>query len=357
MQVTLKGIHKVKSKGSTYYYAWRGGPPLRDETTGKFYEPGTPAFLKAYNAAIEELRTPDNDRFRSLVVKYKASKAFTDLASVTKLGWGRWLDKITEHFGDLRIKAFDHPNMKLAIRQWRGKWADTPRYADQGLTVLSVVLTYAIDPLGRLSVNACDGIKRLYTANDRSEIIWTDDHVARAKAATNVQTGWAIDLAGHSGLRESDLVALAWSHIGEYAIELPTSKSRGKRVAIVPLYDELRAVLAGIPKIATTVLTNTERLPWNVAALGKSITRAKQAAKIEDDIHFHDLRGTAATKFYTADIPIRVIAEICGWEERTVDKIIRKYVGRQAATQALIAQLNERRTNAVKQAVKLDGQS
>jgi hypothetical protein len=37
-----------------------------------------------------------------------------------------------------------------------------------------------------------------------------------------------------------------------------------------------------------------------------------------------------------------VIAEIMAWEEGTVEKIIRRYVGRQAATKAAIAQLNKR---------------
>lgn len=30
------------------------------------------------------------------------------------------------------------------------------------------------------------------------------------------------------------------------------------------------------------------------------------------NLHFHDLRGTAATRFYTAGLSIRVIAEIMG---------------------------------------------
>jgi len=38
-----------------------------------------------------------------------------------------------------------------------------------------------------------------------------------------------------------------------------------------------------------------------------------------------------------------VIAEIMGWEEEHVGKIIRRYVGRAAATRATIRQL-ERRT-------------
>ncbi len=72
--------------------------------------------------------------------------------------------------------------------------------------------------------------------------------------------------------------------------------------------------------------------------------RAKAAAKWDErDLHFHDLRGTAATKFYVAGLSVRVIAEIMGWEEETVEKIIRQYVGRGAATRAAIAQLNETR--------------
>jgi integrase len=62
------------------------------------------------------------------------------------------------------------------------------------------------------------------------------------------------------------------------------------------------------------------------------------------DLHFHDLRGTAATRFYIAGLPERVIAEIMGWEEEHVARIIRRYVGRTAAIKATIQQLNERRT-------------
>ena len=40
---------------------------------------------------------------------------------------------------------------------------------------------------------------------------------------------------------------------------------------------------------------------------------------------------------------MRAIAEIMGWEEETVERIIRRYVDRQAVTKALIAQLNEAR--------------
>jgi integrase len=62
------------------------------------------------------------------------------------------------------------------------------------------------------------------------------------------------------------------------------------------------------------------------------------------NLHFHDLRGTAATRFYVAGLTERVIAEIMGWEEDYVSRIIRRYVDRGAATRAIILQLNKTRT-------------
>ena len=81
---------------------------------------------------------------------------------------------------------------------------------------------------------------------------------------------------------------------------------------------------------------------------GSSFSDAKHAAGIADrDLHFHDSRGTAATKFNIAGLSIRVIAEILAWSEEQVERTIRRYVGRSAAIKAAIRQINEakRRTS------------
>jgi integrase len=72
------------------------------------------------------------------------------------------------------------------------------------------------------------------------------------------------------------------------------------------------------------------------------ITKAKAKAGIAEELHFHDLRGTAATRFYVAGLDKRVIAEILGWTEGSVENIIRKYVDRTAATKAVIRLLDRR---------------
>ena len=85
-------------------------------------------------------------------------------------------------------------------------------------------------------------------------------------------------------------------------------------------------------------------MPYRKTQLGAT-ARPLALAQNPDapDLHFHDLRGTAATKFYIGSLSVRVIAEVMAWEEETVEKIIRRHVCRQAATKALIAQLNESR--------------
>lgn len=122
---------------------------------------------------------------------------------------------------------------------------------------------------------------------------------------------------------------------------MTTGKSGHRREVVIPLYDALRGALASIPKRVTTILTHSRGRPWTTNGFGTAFQRAKaHADMIERDLHFHDLRGTAATRFYIAGLSERVVAEIMGWEEEHVSKIIRRYVGRNAATEAAIRRLN-----------------
>ena len=165
--------------------------------------------------------------------------------------------------------------------------------------------------------------------------------MAQLQRTCRAEIAYVVDLAAHTGLRQGDLLRLSWSHIGKDAITITTGKSRHRREAIIPLYAALRNVLANIPKCATTVLTNSRRRPWTGGGFQSSFDQAKKAAGLGDkDLHFHDLRGTAATRFYIAGLPERVIAEILGWEEEHVAHIIRRYVDRTAATRAIIRALD-----------------
>jgi len=335
----MKGIHKVPKKradGSIekyYYYAWRGGPPLRGEE-------GSPEFYASFIEAIENRRAPDMSKFKSIVVLYRGSNNFKKNADSTRKNWSPWLDKIAEHFGELRIAQFDRlEKIRPVIRRWLNEWADTPRTAKYAWQVLSRVLAHGVD-VGKLAFNACEGIKVEYNV-DRSKRIWTDADLAALKKTCSPEIAHAVDLAAATGLRLGDLVELTWAHVGENAIVKATNKSRGRREAVIPLYDDLRDVLARIPKRSPIILTNSQGRPWKSNTVSTAFGRAKTKAGMhEQDLDFHDLRGTAATKFYIAGLSNRVIAEILAWSEEEVDGIIRRYVSRSAATKEVIRQLN-----------------
>ena len=158
--------YKVKAKGRDYWYAWRPEKGSKDKPPRLVGEPGSPAFMRSYHEAIENRRTPDTGRFRALVTLYKASDDYKTLAPTTKRNWAPWLDRIADYFGNLRIAQFDRPEkIRPVIRRWRNQWADKPRTADYGMQVLSRVLAYAVDPLGKIAGNPCEGIKQLYTGD------------------------------------------------------------------------------------------------------------------------------------------------------------------------------------------------
>jgi integrase len=207
------------------------------------------------------------------------------------------------------------------------------------MQVLSRVLAYCVDPLGKIASNPCEGIKQIYSGS-RSEIIWTSADIDHLKKTCSPEIAHAVDLAAHTGLRLGDLLKLSWGHVGDDAIIIATGKSKGRREAIIPLYDSLREVLARIPRRSPVILTNSKHRPW--AGFQASFIKAKANAWPQgENLHFHDLRGTAATKFYIAGLAEREIAEIMGWEEEGVTKIIRRYVDRHAAIKARIRTLNE----------------
>lgn len=346
--VELKGLHVVRTGGHEYIYAWRGGPRIKAKL-------GTPEFMRAYHEAVEAHRIPETGKFRSVVIRYKASPDFQRLAPTTRKVWGRWLDRVALHFGDLATAQFGRPErIRPVIRKWRATMAHQPRTADYGMQVLSRVLSYAVDPLAEIASNPCEGIKQLYAVN-RADIIWTDADLKQLAGAASTEVMRAVSLGAATGLRAADLVRLSWSHVGEDAIVITTSKSRFTREAIIPLYDELRALLATIPKASTAVLVNSRKRPWTVDGLNSSFASAVADAKLKGrGLHFHDLRGTAATRFYLANLSERAIAEIMGWDEDTVSRIIRRYVDRKAAVQAAIVQMRQARTgtDSVKGAVK-----
>lgn len=94
------------------------------------------------------------------------------------------------------------------------------------------------------------------------------------------------------------------------------SQSGGRTLATPPLLPEARAALEGAPRIAATALTSGLGRPWTQSGLGNAFREARNAIGVNK--RFHDLRGTAATRFASAGFSAQQIAAFMGWEEARV---------------------------------------
>ncbi len=327
--VDLKSVYRVTSKGKTYLYAWKGkgAPRLHAEE-------GTNAFIEELADALAPRTTGDRTRLSGLCAMYRASDEWKKLSPKTRENWSPWLDKIQEKFGPLRLAQFDRQSIIQDVKAWRNKFKATPRSADVAMQVFSRLLNFGKGE-GKLSLNVVSEIPRLYTGN-RSAIIWTDEDLAALEAVAPAEIMWAVKLAINTGLRQGDLLRLRWSDVKENAIAVRTAKTGA--VAFIPIHATLRATLKDIPKRGDFVLTNRLKRAWG-SGFGSSWGVAVKASKV--DKHFHDLRGTAATKFYLAGWKVRQIASVMGWSEDQVDAILTRYVNSNAVALEMIRQMDE----------------
>lgn len=277
--------------------------------------------------------------FRDLVAQYMESADYSLLAQSTKRQWVPWLSRLSQYFGKLPVSAFDRTqDIKRIIRTWREDYRDRPRAADYGMQVLSRLLSYAVEG-GDLASNPCAGFRRIYRAS-RAPIVWSEEQLALLRSVASAPLMRVVDLALATGLRKGDLCNLRWDHVRQFEIVIPTGKSGGRVNARVPVSAELSALLSRIEQRDNYVLLNHNGRHWSRDGLGTAINRAMHRSGLSRfDLHFNDLRGTAATKFYLSGIPVREIAEIMGWTETSVDRIMGRYVDRHAATLARVARM------------------
>lgn len=340
----LPAAHIVRAKGREYHYAYRGGPRLPDPDSDPL------GYISAYKKAHAE-------RYRSsqvgcvkggqtvgqLVALYKRSSDFARLAASTRKLYGGVLVAVERHFGELPTVALHSEKMPAQIRRWRNEIAYRPRSADTRVEVLSAMLQWAVR-YGYVTKNAAHGIEAIHRAN-RSDIIWTEDELRRLIAEATPECARAITVAAFTGLRLGDLIGLTWTEIDFDigVIERATNKSGGRTLATPPLLPEARVALEGAPRIAPHALTSGLGRPWTQSGLGNAFRDARNSIGIKK--RFHDLRGTAATRFASAGFSAQQIAAFMGWEEGRVEAILRRYVSKRKLAEDAARRLRDRRTD------------
>ena len=209
MRILVKGINSVTKRLAdgtrrTYWYAWKGGPPLR----GK---PGTPEFIASYNEAAAKKMAPPTGVLLALLFRFQESAEFQfGISPRTRRDYIKQIKRIEHAFGDFPIKALADPRALSVFLEWRDKLAQNSlRQADYAYGTLARVLSWAHDR-GLIAKNPCAKGGKLYHGT-RINKIWDDEDVARFLRTAPPYLRLAMLLAINTGQRQGDLLRLPWS--------------------------------------------------------------------------------------------------------------------------------------------------
>jgi integrase len=316
MRVKIKGINKVAKRladgtKATYYYAWKGGPRL----PGK---PGDPVFIAAYNEAIATKADQPIGTIQSVLNAYQASPKFADLADRTRKDYIRNIRQIEAEFSAFPIEALTDRRCRGEFFAWRDRLAaKSRRQADYVYATLASIFAWAVDR-GMVPVNPCERPGKLYTAN-RAEIVWSEADEATFLAIAPQRLHLAYLLAVWTGQRQGDLVRLTWAAYDGTHIAIRQSKTKAR--IKIPVAAPLKAALDATPKVAVTILATTRKTSWTSDGFRTSWYKAVRKAKIKGPT-FHDLRGTAVTRFALSGCSNAEIASFIGHDLDDVARIL-----------------------------------
>ena len=292
---------------------------------------------------------PDRSIVNGAVRAYLTSSDFAKLSASTQDAYTRYLDRFTATFGDTPLASFERYRIRILLTDWRDQYAETPRGADYMMRAVGAFFKWARGR-GLTDAEPIRGIKALHSSN-RSDEIWTDADLAKLAAHATPALMRAVYFAAETGLRRSDLIALRWAQIDDETIQLLTNKTHS--VAVIPLSDTAKAILAGIDRTDETVLKGARGRPWTGSGLATEFQKAKTAAGIK--LRFHDLRGTAATRFRSLGYTNEEIARAMGWTVGVVEVLMTRYVKNADVMRAAINRVKAGVNQAANCQTKIDG--
>lgn len=320
-----KGVHRVRRKladGSSrfHFYAWRGGPKFWDD---EIQSPNSQEFYRAFAVAVERPKPADYmtpqmvDDFLSSTAIPKGERSRADLR--------KWALRFADHFQDAPAVIFEERGSRGELNAWRALWSHSPKQHDMAGTHAVRVLNWAVQE-GKLVEHHCHKLHRLYDV-DRSDIVWTQ---ADREAFDAVAPEWVrriLCAACETGLRPADLIKLTPANIEETprGRRLRVRTNKRKKLAHIPITEELAAVIDSTPKDRLLILTNASGNALTPHRASEGVRQWRDKAKLSDDLRLYDARGTAATRLLNSGLSLAEIANHMGWSIRYAANVIEHY--------------------------------
>jgi integrase len=349
--VRIRGLQRFRHKVTGIEYCYHRG-------TGKRIKApiGTPAFLAELADIEREMRARKEQAakpgtLKSLIISYRESDKFRDLAARTKSDYERCFAFLDPLY-DQPVKAFTTP----ALCSLRDEWRKTRgrRFVDYTRTVLALIFARGVE-LGVMTVNPATlvgkvgrdrravPLNRPWTANERAEV-WRAVNTDRW-----LHLRLPVALGLETGMREGDVISLSRSAIKNGLLSLKTAK-RGVEIAI-PVSPSLTEALRDCERHdAMTVCVNSKGAPWKGngfrSGFRKMLKVLEAEGKIGRGCTFHGFRHDVATRLAEAGCSSEDIAAVLGQKSSRIAAHYADKADRSRRTKAAVSKLKP--LNAVK---------
>lgn len=340
-KIELKFIHRYKNcRGKEVIYFRRRGQK-RIRLPGPV---GSPAFMKAYNAALAgdgekqpSVKAPPSGSLSALCEAYYRSADFTRLSESTKATYSG----IIENF---RAKHGHKPVAKLEARHVRGfidDKSDTPAAANNLLRMLKLLMRHALER-DWIKVDPTQAVRPVRNRTD-GFATWSEDDIARYEAFHPVGTRerLAFALLLYTGARRSDVVKLGWQHIQGDRLVFRQQKTGG-RVSI-PIHKELSAILTTAPRDRLAFLSTRYGKPFTPESFGNWFRDTCKGAGLSDELSAHGLRKAVARRLAEAGCTPHEIASVTGHSTLKEVERYTKEANRDQLAEAAIASIGTKR--------------
>jgi integrase len=315
-------IYRSRERMFAYYRREGVRRRLRDENCKPVDPADQPALLRAWQAANDEYQAAnalaqqaaDARKIRpqsiaDLITRYRMSPEWAEKALGTRVDYEKALRPLLADFGSAPVAGLLRRHVtairdKYAWREVRDPAGagtirvSNARQANRVVTVLSILLSYAVDPLGWRQDNPGVRPKRL-TKQTEGFRAWTKSEFQTFCERADPEWRFYAKLALLTGQRGQDQVAMGWADYDGQRVRVVQKKGRGKVKLWVPVHPALKLALdarqaadAQRSPAPLTIFSRADGRPWKANAFQKAAGVAIKATGLTGVV-WHGLRSTA----------------------------------------------------------------
>jgi integrase len=266
--------------------------------------------------AAAEARRRASNAVHQIAVAYFSAPEFKSLSPSWQKAVRHYVSLIEDKLWWMTFEDLADRRARAEFYDLRDFHAAMPVKSDRLISVLKTLCSFAYER-AMIAADHARGIPRLSPDRPvRADCIWLPEHETAFLGVAPPDIRMLYLMALYTAARQMDVARLRWDQIHDGWLSFQPSKTKARTGVWVhlPLYafPPLKALVDSCQRQGDYILMTDSGVPWTPYNIKSRWLKTKAKAGITDDLHFHDLRGTAVTRMLEAGCTDAEAAAITG---------------------------------------------